>query len=303
MSCKNISIKQELNIDNIISIRYFKSANDFTFEEVSYDFWECLFVMKGEVTAVRDSVTLTLKKDTVLFFPPNGSHRIYPNKTSGSSLLMIGFQCTSPAMDFFRNKTLETGPSEQILLNNIIKEAKLTYSSFDKPDHQKLTRKDAASVPFASEQLIQLYLLQLLIQLIRSNSTDNSVGSIPKSERKRSEEELFYTITAYMEENINGHLTIQQICKDNLIDRSLLQKLFRENTGYSIIDYFSQMKINTAKCLIRDNQMNFTQIAEELGYNSIHYFSRQFKKLTGMSPSEYAASVPSQNNQKESPCR
>ena len=299
MSCKSITIKQELNIDNIISIRYFKSANDFTFEEVSYDFWECLFVMKGSVNAVMDSVTHTLKKDAVLFFPPNGSHHIYTNKTFDSSLLMIGFECISPAMDFFRNKILETGPSEQMLLNNIIKEAKLTYSCFDKPDHKKLIRKDAASIPFASEQLIQLYLLQLLIQLIRSNGTDNSVSSIPKSERKRSEEELFYTITAYMEENINEHLTIQQICRDNLIDRSLLQKLFHENTGYGIIDYFSLMKINTAKSLIRDRQMNFSQIAEELGYNSIHYFSRQFKKLTGMSPSEYAASIPSG----ESPCR
>ena len=51
------------------------------------------------------------------------------------------------------------------------------------------------------------------------------------------------------------------------------------------------MKIETAKQLIRNEQMNFTQIAETLGYSSIHYFSRQFRKLTGMSPSEYASSI------------
>ena len=37
--------------------------------------------------------------------------------------------------------------------------------------------------------------------------------------------------------------------------------------------------------------MNFTQIADALGYTSIHYFSRQFKKITGMTPSEYASSI------------
>ena len=37
--------------------------------------------------------------------------------------------------------------------------------------------------------------------------------------------------------------------------------------------------------------MNFTQISETLGYSSIHYFSRQFKKLTNMTPSEYASSI------------
>ena len=51
------------------------------------------------------------------------------------------------------------------------------------------------------------------------------------------------------------------------------------------------MKIDMAKQLIRTEQMNFTQISEKLGYSSIHYFSRQFKKLTGMTPSEYASSI------------
>jgi len=51
------------------------------------------------------------------------------------------------------------------------------------------------------------------------------------------------------------------------------------------------MKIEAAKELIRTGQMNFTQISEKLGYTSIHYFSRQFKKVTGMTPSEYASSI------------
>ena len=46
-----------------------------------------------------------------------------------------------------------------------------------------------------------------------------------------------------------------------------------------------------AKELIREKNMNFTQIADYLGYTSIHYFSRQFKKIAGMTPSEYASSI------------
>lgn len=63
------------------------------------------------------------------------------------------------------------------------------------------------------------------------------------------------------------------------------------------------MKVGTARQMIRDNQLNFTQIADRLGYNSIRYFSRQFKQLTSMTPSEYAASIrrlsdkPSQNRE------
>ena len=43
--------------------------------------------------------------------------------------------------------------------------------------------------------------------------------------------------------------------------------------------------------MIREDQYNFTQIADAIGFSSVHYFSRQFKKITGMTPSEYASSI------------
>lgn len=51
------------------------------------------------------------------------------------------------------------------------------------------------------------------------------------------------------------------------------------------------MKIDYAKKYIRENDYNMSQIADILGYESIHYFSRQFKKVTGMSPTEYSKSI------------
>ena len=76
-----------------------------------------------------------------------------------------------------------------------------------------------------------------------------------------------------------------------MIGRSQLQKLFREEYQCSVIEFFSRMKIDFAKQLIRENEMNFTQISDFLSYSSIHYFSRQFKKLSGMTPTEYATSI------------
>ena len=98
-------------------------------------------------------------------------------------------------------------------------------------------------------------------------------------------------IIDYLNRHITSHVTIDLICKDNLIGRSQLQKLFKEQCNRGIIEYFSILKIEVAKELIRTNHMNFTQISAHLGYTSIHYFSRQFKKIVGMTPSEYASSV------------
>lgn len=296
MNFKRISLKQEIIINKIISIHYFEYMSNFSFEGESHDFWEFLCVDKGTVNVDADAVTHTLNKGEIIFHKPNEFHNVYANGIIAPNLVVIGFECNSPAMSFFKDKILKIGAPERALLGSIIKEAGETYANrLDDPYMNELTRKSSPYVPFASEQLIKLYLEQLLIQLERTNvdtpSLHVTTAALPKSTRQKGEDEMFGRILTYMEEHLSSQLTIEQICRDNLIGRSVLQKLFREHTDSGVIDYFSGLKIDVAKQMIRSQKMNFTQVADSLGYTSIHYFSRQFKKLTGMTPSEYASSI------------
>lgn len=81
-------------------------------------------------------------------------------------------------------------------------------------------------------------------------------------------------IIHYLEQHIRESLTIQEISRNNMIGHSQLQKIFREEYQCGVIEFFTRMKIDFAKQLIRENDMNFTQISDFLGYSSIHYFSR-----------------------------
>lgn len=127
--------------------------------------------------------------------------------------------------------------------------------------------------------------------MIRQLNTGNLSSPAIKSMKQKSDALVYEKIAAYLEEHIRERLTIDVICRENLIGRSQLQKLFRDQHQCGVIDYFSHLKIECAKQLIRENHHNFTQISDYLGYTSIHYFSRQFKKITGMTPSEYASSI------------
>ena len=102
---------------------------------------------------------------------------------------------------------------------------------------------------------------------------------------------VYKRVIAYMEDHIRENITLYDLCHDNMIGRSQLQKIFQEQHQCGAMDFFSQLKIAYARQLIRENQMNFTQISEFLGYSSIHYFSRQFKKISGMTPTEYITSI------------
>ena len=90
---------------------------------------------------------------------------------------------------------------------------------------------------------------------------------------------------------MRSKISLDDVCAHTLFSRSYIQRLFKHQMGTSIMDYYKHLKIDEAKMMIREGKYNFTQISELLSYASIHHFSRHFKEITDMTPSEYASSV------------
>jgi AraC-like DNA-binding protein len=291
MSYESIQLEQPIVVNKIVTIHYFEYMSDFNYPGEVHDFWEILCVDKGELEVAADDNRFTLRKDQIIFHKPNEFHSLKANGKIAPNLFVISFLCPSKYMQFFENKILHINDNERQLIAQIIIEAKKTFSNqLNDPYFEKLIRYDI--VPFASEQLIKIYLESILIQLFRRYNSQDQMESIYSGTiKKKNDEETFNQILGYLNNNIQGHVTIEQICKDNLIGRSGLQSFFSSKFNCGVIDYFTKLKIDMAKQLVRDNHMNFTQIADYLGYSSIHYFSRQFKKTTGMTPSEYSSSI------------
>lgn len=292
MAYEFITLQRVINIERIVSIHYFEYMSDFTFPGESHNFWEFVCVDKGEIDVVADVNRITMKKGDIIFHKPNEFHNVITNGRIAPNLVVISFECTSPYMRFFENKQLVINENERNLLAQIIIEARNSFSyRLDNPYQEKLERNSPIPA-FGSDQLIAHYLEQLLIHLYRRYS-NTSPPPMDTAIRQKINTEVYNRILTYLSANVNIPLTIEKICRDNLIGRSQLQKLFHEKLDCGVIDYFSRLKIDAAKQLIRENQLNFTQISDALGYSTIHYFSRQFKKITGMSPSEYSSSIKS----------
>lgn len=293
MGYESITLKEELTIEKIVTIHYFEYMKDFHFPGESHDFWEFQCVDKGEVR-VLDHV---LKAGQVIFHKPNEFHDLEANGETAPNVVVVSFECNSPAMRFFEGRILDLTDYERNLLGLVISEARRCIASpLDDPYLVKMEKKE--DVPFGSEQFIRLYLESLLLGMIRRN--------LPKPVERAKENwvpveggsEIHNQVLRYLEEHIRGYVTIEDICRENLIGRSQLQKIFREQHNCGVIDFFTRMKVEYAKKLIREKNQNFTQISEFLGYSSIHYFSRQFKKITGMTPSEYTASIKARSESK-----
>lgn len=270
----NIAISTELNIDRIHFIDSFDYEHNIPSAHRTGHFWELLYAESGAVNACIETNQYVLSKTCFLLRSPDESVRLHLTGSHPTRLTAIGFDCTCAALNELTGKPVSIVPTLRRLLLHLVTEA-----------------QSDASAAFAAKQLVVLYLHLLLIHLIRGEHSDITLTTAPFIQKLQSDEELFQSVISYMEEHIREHLTIDRICHDNLIGRGQLQKMFSTHADCGIIDYFSLMKINAAKQLIRENNMNFSQIAEYLGYNSIHYFSRHFKNLTGFTPTEYAARI------------
>ena len=290
MAYESIHLEKSIDIHKLYSIHYFEYRNDFHFAGEQHDFWEFQCVDKGEAEVRAADKTHLLTRGQIIFHRPGEFHSLKATGKTAPNIVVVSFACDSPAMDFFEQKLLTLTNTERSLLGMLIAEARRCIGSpLDDPYLEKMEK--ASDPLIGSQQLVLNYLEQLLISLIRSNTMPqiavptNSLGS------SKGHSDAYHKIVFYLEEHIREYVSIENICHDNLIGRSQLQKLFREYHQCGVIEFFSRMKIEYAKQLIRENHMNFTQISDFLGYSSIHYFSRQFKKISGMTPSEYATSI------------
>lgn len=283
----SINLNDFISIGKLYTIHYFEYMKDFSFAGESHDFWEFIYVDKGAVRITMDATEVVLHKGDIAFHRPNEFHKVIASENTAPNLIVISFSCHSPAMTYFRRKILKLDDRERALLADILIEARKLFDCVLDDPYMKMMPKKP-NVPSGTEQLIRLYLELFLIHVYKrtTGSSTELKGPILKNST-----DVFRRIVDYMELHISSKLTIERICKDNMIGRTQLQKIFQKECGMGIIEYYSKLKIDTAKHLIRNGNMNFSQIAEQLGYTSIHYFSRQFKKITDMTPSEYASSV------------
>ncbi len=285
-------LRRVIDVQAIVTVHYFEYAKDYVFEGERHDFWELLYVDKGEVEVMADDVGYRLRQGEMIFHKPGEFHNVFANGVVAPNLVVVAFVCLSPAMSYFEGKILRAGEDERELLARLVNEARDAFSSpLDDPATPQMER--AVSSAFGSEQMIGMLLEQMLIRLVRRGAEPAQEVKVSSSVKKRSDKDLVARVIAYMEENVTGNLTFSAVCRFSAQSATNLKTIFKAVTGRGVMEYYRGLKIDRAKTMLREGHGNITQVADELGYASVHYFSRYFKQATGMTPSEYTLSIQS----------
>ncbi len=122
--------------------------------------------------------------------------------------------------------------------------------------------------------------MELLSQFGRRfTETDHSIG--------RKKDENIQKVIECMHTNYNLKWSINDFARQCNLSVYRFIHNFKDYTGMSPIEYLTKIKVDKARELLLDSSLNVSEISEVLGYDNSLYFSRVFRKLTGLSPSAY----------------
>ena len=146
----------------------------------------------------------------------------------------------------------------------------------------KLGADDYLLKPFRNEELIAA------IDEVRQKEREltDPTPALPLVKGDKSKyvlQALQYIAQHYADEDIS----ITAVAQELKVSEGHLSHVFKKETGYTVINYLTQYRIHRAMELLRDCRRKVYEVAGEVGYRDVTYFGSTFKKLVGMSPSEY----------------
>ncbi|MBE6732911.1 MAG: AraC family transcriptional regulator [Ruminococcaceae bacterium] len=286
-----MSFDKVFNIEKIITIFYMELSKGFHHEGESHDFWEMVYIDRGEMACTSGKNRYILKSGEMTFHKPNEFHNLSGNNDVAPNVSIITFQCKSRAMKHFAGKIFKLTAEEKGILSELFSEGLACYELEDKrnPLIQRLKRIENS--PFGSSQMTKNLLEIFLIKLCRSNAVVTQ-----KMRRSYLIDGIdtpynIKEILDFLKNNLYGKLTVADIATHLGKSESAVKQQFSNYLDGGIIKYYNSLKIKEARRLIREGKYNMTQIAEMLCFDNPQYFSKCFKTFTNMTPSEYKRSI------------
>lgn len=267
----NINLYPKVKINKVYTLFYQEKEFGFCFKGEKHNFWELTYVDKGTLHTKVNDIEYILNQGDLIFYSCNQFHTQWSDKNKSTSFLTITFDMDFKNDMHLNNKVFSLENTLKLILKNILNE-KESYNYY-------------------SDDLILCYLKELIIRLVRRENFEDTINNLNTDIQENIENSIVKTTLEYIHKNINTKITVPHIAQSIPISPSYLSTIFKKYMKTTIVEYMNSYKLEKSKDLIKTTNYNITEISNMLGYNSVHYFSRQFKNAYGISPSYYSKSI------------
>ncbi len=245
---------------------FFTWANGRTLNEYQFN-----YITEGSGVLENERGKFPVKPGTLMIIRKGEWHRYRPVKSQGWIEHYIGFD------GIFANHFLN---ENQVLQGQSVIHCGVGEDFID--TYYKIFELVKMEDP-GNQQIAAGLIIKLLGYVVAWHKQRNFSGT--------PIEKLIQKARFHMRENIESDVNLKQLATESNIAYSYFRKMFKKYTGISPHQYHLDLKTNRAKELILSSDKSIKEISYELGFESIHYFSRLFKKKIGQNPSELRKTI------------
>ena len=276
-----------ISVQAVVSADYIEGCLAANYDHAHQDAWELIYVREGQVCVQKDGSKVLLSRNQMILLCPGIHHDIQIDDPAAKTFV-LSFVCSNDSyLLSVQNTVLQAVPSMLPMVESMIRELTDTFAPQSPRLHLIRFVPDKHS-PVGAEQMICCCLEQFLILLLREATMIQGNVASYRQFHKAFQTYLTDQVTEYIQQNLSGQLTVQQIAEHFHYSRARLSALYKEATGIGISDAITNIQIKRAKELLRTSHKSIAEISEELGFSSPQYFSYKFTKEVGTPPSRYA---------------
>ena len=255
---------RKCRINRIHSLLVKEEEPGFVFSGESHAMPEVIYVEHGSLHCVADGQDFLLQEGELTLFGPHQWHMLYADVGTAPRYVTVAFDAEGMNLQSLLNRKVTVSAQVSAVLQQLL---------------QEQVQMDAYSADMIYSQLSVL-----LVLLLREYPVESS--SVPGGEN-----EIICQAQQYVCSHVREKMTVPSVAKQVDVSPSYLTALFHKHLHISPGEYIRRVKLQESKQMIRENQLNFTEIAAALEYSTVHHYSRQFKEKFGITPSEYAKAV------------
>lgn len=279
----NYQIKKVLIVQNLVTVESLDLSTEFSYPIEEHSFYEFVYTDSGTIICNVEDEETAINQGDFFLIAPNKKHFYATKNSQSATVFIICFNCKSEFLELLLEK-IHLDKEEKLLMASIVKEAQKTFVF---PFNKKLQL--CTQPEFGAQQLIENYIEELLIKLIRRKLDQNgNIRFVMNS--LELESSIVGDVIELLKSSLYARLTLSEISEKTYYSKTYLNNIFKKNIGYSIMQYYNLLKVEEAKKLLRE-KLSTTMISDKLNFESPNYFTKVFKKYSGMTPSEYRKTI------------
>lgn len=276
------AVPDSLQTDFIVKYREPTDKNPYIMMNSHYheDDYEVYYLLEGERYYFLKDRTYHIKKGDIVLIDRNVIHKSSHVQSHKHKRILVQFKPEFLGEIIQRQADIDLlscFSGEKKVLRLDFKEQQYVEELFYKMLHEQTNKQKGWEL----SNKLTLSGLLLYINRVVMKQKDQEFSHPNSLHEKVSE------IVKYLNENFMEDISLQKVSECFYISPNYFCKIFKEVTGFTLIEYLNQIRIKQAQFLLRNEKMNVSQVFEACGFGTMTHFERIFKRITGYSPLKY----------------